>query len=75
MAIAFASFDEPHAWLIRGLVEYGWTDLGRGGPVPPGSFGALSLVRLTGNDGCDGFLLEADVPHVLARMKAQWSAR
>jgi hypothetical protein len=63
VAIAFASFDEPHAWLIRGLVEYGWTDLGRGGPVPPGSFGALSLVRLTGNDGCDGFLLE--VPAVV----------
>ena len=29
---------------------------------------AAALVR-------DGFLLEADVPHVLARMKAQWSAR
>ena len=27
MKIAFANLSEPYAWLIRGLVEYGWQDI------------------------------------------------
>ena len=27
MEPAFLQFTEPYAWLIRGLVEYGWEDL------------------------------------------------
>jgi hypothetical protein len=27
MEPAFLQFSEPYAWLIRGLIEYGWEDL------------------------------------------------
>jgi len=59
MAAAFGTFDEPHAWLIRGLVEYGWTDISRaGGYVPPGIFGAMDLSRLPESEGREGITLE-----------------
>jgi hypothetical protein len=58
MAIAFASFDEPHAWLLRGLVEYGWADWSRlRGQLPPGSFGGIDLGPWTEGDGRDGIPL------------------
>jgi len=59
MAAAFGTFDEPHAWLVRGLVEYGWTDISRaGGYVPPGAFGAMDLSRLPESEGREGLTLE-----------------
>ncbi|MDG1478391.1 MAG: hypothetical protein P8R54_02325 [Myxococcota bacterium] len=55
---AFAGFREPHAWLIRGLVEYGWPDVTRaGGRVPPGMFGGFDLTRFAGGYGREGFSL------------------
>ncbi|MEL6347601.1 MAG: hypothetical protein AAFV53_31125 [Myxococcota bacterium] len=52
---AFATFREPHAWLIRGLVEYGYPDVTPdGGRVPPGVFGGLDLSRFSSTSGRDG---------------------
>jgi hypothetical protein len=59
VAAAFGRFDEPHAWLLRSLVEYGWTDCTRTqGHYPPGAIGGLNLARLLQNDGRDGFVVE-----------------
>lgn len=64
MTTAFGTFDEPHAWLIRGLIEYGWTDVSRsGGYIPPGTVGGLDLSRLRETEGRDGIVLE--VPAIL----------
>ena len=58
MANAFLNFNEPHAWVIRGLVEYGWRDLsGRGSAVPPGAPGGLDVFPLLGSHGKDGIRL------------------
>ena len=58
MSPAFAGFQEPHAWLIRGLVEYGWPDVTRaGGRVPPGVFGGFDLSRFSGSQAREGFSL------------------
>ena len=58
MSPAFAGFQEPHAWLIRGLVEYGWPDVTRvNGRVPPGVFGGFDLTRFSGSQGREGFSL------------------
>lgn len=58
MANAFLNFNEPHAWLIRGLVEYGWRDLsGRGTAVPPGAPGGLDVFPLLGTQGKAGIKL------------------
>lgn len=58
MAIAFGSYDEPHAWLLRGLVEYGWADLSlMRGQLPPGAFGGLDLSSWLDADGRDGIPL------------------
>lgn len=59
MAYAFASFDEPHAWLIRGLVDYGWLDSSRtGGHIPAGRFGGINLARISEDEGRSGIVLE-----------------
>jgi len=64
MGIAFGTFNEPHAWLIRGLVEYGWSDTSRaGGYVPPGQFGGMDLSRFAETEGREGIVL--DVPAVI----------
>ena len=68
MEPAFAGFQEPHAWLIRGLVEYGWPDVTRaGGRVAPGVFGGFDLTRFGGSSGREGFSL-----HVPAIADGQW---
>lgn len=55
MAVAFGKFEEAHAWLIRGLVEYGWPDLSPvGGRIPPGRPGGFELVRFRDSGGKDG---------------------
>ncbi len=58
MQPAMLTLNEPHAWLIRGLVEYGWKDItGRGGVVPPGAVGGFDVSRLPGSGGKDGLTL------------------
>ena len=58
MAIAFASFDEPHAWLLRGLVEYGWPDWSRAKTQStPAGFGGIDLRPWMEGDGRDGIVL------------------
>lgn len=55
MAHALGVFDEPHAWLIRGLIEYGWADLSpSGGRIPAGRFGGMELVRFRDTGGREG---------------------
>lgn len=55
MSAAFGTFAEPHAWLIRGLVEYGWPDATPvGGRVPAGRHGAIELQRFRDSGGRDG---------------------
>lgn len=59
MPAAFATFDEAHAWLIRGMVEYGWPDVSTlGGHIPPGVPGGLNLARLPEDNGQSGLVLE-----------------
>lgn len=59
MPPAFAQFDEPHAWLIRGLVEYGWADISRlGGHIPPGAVAGFDLAELPDDLGRSGLALE-----------------
>ncbi len=59
MAAAFGQFDEPHAWLIRSLIEYGWPDTSRmGGRVPAGVLGGLNLRGFPDSLGRDGVILE-----------------
>ena len=59
MAPAFAQFDEPHAWLIRGLVEYGWADQTcTTAPPPQGASGSMDLSGFANSVGASGFALE-----------------
>lgn len=59
MAAAFAHFDEPHAWLIRGLVEYGWADQSRtSAPPPQGSTGSMDLSGFAESVGASGIIVE-----------------
>ena len=55
MNVAFADFDEALAWLIRGLVEYGWTDITRSQMVPsadgPGGFDLSFIPESQGRSG------------------------
>jgi hypothetical protein len=56
---AFSQFDEPHAWLIRGLVEYGWPDTSRSpGFVPGNAPGGMDLSRVATSEGRDGITLD-----------------
>jgi len=57
VTVAFSTFDEPFAWLIRGLVEYGWRDATRSRLVPQGTFGGFDLSLLPGSQGRDGLVL------------------
>ena len=58
MATAFLNFDEPHAWLIRGFVEYGWRDVTKaGGVVPPEAPGGIDVGRIPESVGRDGLIL------------------
>jgi len=56
---AFAQFDEPHAWLIRGLVEYGWADQTcTTAPPPQGATGSMDLSAFADSIGAAGVTLE-----------------
>jgi hypothetical protein len=58
MEPAFSTFREPHAWLIRGLVEYGWPDVSlASGRVPSGVFGGFSLANFSSSSGRQGITL------------------
>jgi len=55
MTVAFADFDEALAWLIRGLIEYGWTDITRSQMVTatagPGGFNLSFVPESQGRSG------------------------
>jgi hypothetical protein len=57
MSVAFAQFDEPLAWLIRGLIEYGWVDVSRGSAIPPGTVGGFDLSFIPTSQARSGLLL------------------
>ncbi len=57
MTVAFAHFDEPMAWLIRGLVEYGWADSSRTRMVPRGHIGGLDASHIPPSQGRNGLML------------------
>ena len=59
LTAAFSHFQEPYAWLIRGLVEYGWPDISQPGtPIPHGTLGGIQLADLVRSGGAHGLLLE-----------------
>ena len=56
--IAFAEFDEAMAWLIRGLIEYGWVDITKGQTTPASSdAGGFDLSFIPDSQGRSGILL------------------
>lgn len=57
MSIAFAQFDEPFAWLIRGLSEYGYADISQGVPIPHGAPGGFDVRLITESQGRSGLIL------------------
>jgi len=57
MSTAFAQFDEPLAWLIRGLIEYGWADVSRGAAIPQGALGGFDLSFIPDSQARSGLLL------------------
>ncbi len=57
MTAAFSTFEEPFAWLIRGMVEYGWRDATRSRIVSQGIFGGFDLSLLASSQGRDGLVL------------------
>ena len=57
MSIAFGHFDEPFAWLIRGLIEYGWTDITRNRVLPPSAAGGFNLSFIPDSQGQSGIIL------------------
>ena len=58
MSTAFANFDEPFAWLIRGLIEYGWKDITKGQPMPSTEgAGEFDLSFVPESQGRSGILL------------------
>ena len=57
MTVAFAQFDEPLAWLLRGLAEYGYRDISLGQPLPNESLGGFDARLLTESQGRSGLLL------------------
>jgi hypothetical protein len=59
LAAAFSTIDEPHAWLIRGLVEYGWPDVSlQRGNLPAGAPGGIQVARILQREGREGLALE-----------------
>jgi len=57
MSIAFGHFDEPFAWLIRGLIEYGWTDITRNKVLPSNAVGGFDLSFIPDSQGKSGVVL------------------
>lgn len=69
MSTAFLSFSEPHAWLIRGLVEYGWRDVTHlSGNVPAGAPGGFDVGVTVSTQGREA--LHLIVPPVAGRERA-----
>jgi hypothetical protein len=57
MSAAFAQFDEPLAWLIRGLAEYGFEDLSSGSSATPGILGGFDLRFAAQSQARSGLML------------------
>jgi hypothetical protein len=67
MSNAFAQFSEPMAWVLRGLIEYGWVDITRSRIVPPGYLGGFNLSFLPESQGKEGIQLH--VPAVAGNVR------
>ena len=57
MTIAFAHFDEPLAWLIRGLITYGWADATTNRVTPAQVVGGFDLSLIPDSQGKSGLIL------------------
>ena len=57
MTIAFAHFDEPLAWLIRGLITYGWADVTTNRVTPAQVVGGFDLSLIPDSQGKSGLIL------------------
>jgi hypothetical protein len=57
MSNAFAQFSEPMAWILRGLIEYGWADITSSRIVPHGFIGGFDLSFLPNSQGKTGIQL------------------
>ena len=58
MTIAFAHFDEPLAWLIRGLITYGWVDTSINRTPPANVVGGMDLSLVAESQGKSGVILK-----------------
>ena len=58
MTIAFAHFDEPLAWLIRGLITYGWADVTTNRVTPAQVVGGFDLSLIPDSQGKSGLILK-----------------
>ena len=57
MTIAFAHFDEPLAWLLRGLITYGWADSTLNRVTPANVVGGFDLSLIPESQGKSGLIL------------------
>jgi hypothetical protein len=57
MSQAFAHFDEPLAWLIRGLITYSYVDSSLNKTPPPGSIGSFDLSFIPDSQARSGLML------------------
>ena len=67
MTTAFGHFDEPLAWIIRGLIEYGWVDITRNKVLPPNTVGGFDLSFIPDSQGQTGLMLR--VPAVAGHQR------
>ena len=67
MTIAFGNFDEPLAWLIRGLIEYGWIDITRQKTLPNHALGGFDLSFIPESQARSGVILR--VPAVAGHQR------
>ena len=67
MTTAFGQFDEPLAWIIRGLIEYGWVDITRNKVLPPNTVGGFDLSFIPDSQGQTGLMLR--VPAVAGQQR------
>ena len=57
MTIAFAHFDEPMAWLVRGLITYGWVDATINRVPPAHVVGGFDLSLIPDSQAKSGLIL------------------
>ena len=57
MSPAFAHFDEPLAWLIRGLITYGYVDTSMNKAAAAGAIGGFDLTFIPNSQARSGLML------------------